>query len=171
MTKSHPLSFTSYPANDKHLLSRLPPKPHHLFPTAYLLGLNPLALFGNGSGAMVSALTNGAHMLYFCTINHGFFSFLFKRRFPPLDLRIWKPDNFRIYYTIRCVNCQLESLVNRYKSIVLCFCFSGTSLSMDKAGHQYRKQQAEQEYKQIARQRSFHVRKVDRKTDDDQLMQ
>jgi hypothetical protein len=27
---------------------------------------------------MVSALTNGAHMLYFCTINHGVFSFLSK---------------------------------------------------------------------------------------------
>ena len=59
-----------------------------------LLGLNPLALFGNGSGAMVSALTDGAHMLYFCTINHGKIPFFQKTVFPSLDLHIRKcPDS------------------------------------------------------------------------------
>ena len=41
------------------------------------LGLNPLTLFGNGSRTVVSALTHGAHVLYFCTVNHGKNSFLF----------------------------------------------------------------------------------------------
>jgi hypothetical protein len=43
-----------------------------------LLCLHPLAFFGNGSGAMVCALTNGAHVLYFCTINHGNIPFFSK---------------------------------------------------------------------------------------------
>ena len=42
-----------------------------------LLDLNPLALFGNGRRTVVSALTDGAHVLYFCTVNHGKNSFLF----------------------------------------------------------------------------------------------
>jgi hypothetical protein len=46
-----------------------------------LLGLNPLALFGDGSGAVIGALGHGAHMLYFCTINHGNYSFLSKDDF------------------------------------------------------------------------------------------
>ena len=50
-----------------------------------LLGLNPLALFGNGSGAMVCALGDGAHILYFCTVNHGKFPF-FQKTFPSLGL-------------------------------------------------------------------------------------
>ena len=41
------------------------------------LDLHPLTLFGDGSGAVISTLGHGAHMLYFCTINHGKFSFLF----------------------------------------------------------------------------------------------
>ena len=43
-----------------------------------LLGLYPLALFRNGSGAVVSALSHGAHILYFCTVNHGKFPFFQK---------------------------------------------------------------------------------------------
>ena len=50
-----------------------------------LLGLNPLALFGNGSGAMVGTLSHGAHILYFCTVNHGKFPF-FQKTFPSLGL-------------------------------------------------------------------------------------
>ena len=50
-----------------------------------LLGLNPLALFGNGSGAVVGALSHGAHILYFCTVNHGNFPF-FQKTFPSLGL-------------------------------------------------------------------------------------
>ena len=41
------------------------------------LSLYPLTLFGDGSGAVVGTLGHGAHMLYFSTVNHGKFSFLF----------------------------------------------------------------------------------------------
>ena len=38
---------------------------------ADLLGLHPFALLGNGSGAVISALGDGAHMLYFAGIDHS----------------------------------------------------------------------------------------------------
>ena len=44
-----------------------------------LLSLDPLALFGDGSGAVVGTLGHGAHILYFCTVNHGKIPF-FQRR-------------------------------------------------------------------------------------------
>ena len=59
------------------------------------LDLNPLALFGNWSGAVVGTLGHGAHMLYFCTINHGKFSFLSKD-FLSLDFL----RDLRIYYIL-----------------------------------------------------------------------
>jgi hypothetical protein len=37
---------------------------------ADLLSLNPLALFGNGSRAVICALSNGTHMLNFGRIDH-----------------------------------------------------------------------------------------------------
>ena len=37
---------------------------------------------------MVSALTDGAHMLYFCTINHGKIPFFSKTGFPPFIIQI-----------------------------------------------------------------------------------
>ena len=46
-----------------------------------LLSLDPLSLFGNGRGAMVGALSHGAHILYFCTVNHGKFPFFQKTVF------------------------------------------------------------------------------------------
>ena len=50
-----------------------------------LLCLDPLALFGNGSRTVVSTLTNGAHMLYFCAVNHCKNPFFSKSRvFPAL---------------------------------------------------------------------------------------
>jgi hypothetical protein len=58
-----------------------------------LLGLNPLALFGDGSGTVIGALGHGAHMLYFCTINHGKFPFFQKAVLPPSDLHMRKTRN------------------------------------------------------------------------------
>jgi hypothetical protein len=43
---------------------------------------------------MVSALTDGAHMLYFCTINHGKFSFLFLNGFPVLNAACFRKRGF-----------------------------------------------------------------------------
>ena len=37
---------------------------------ADFLGLHPLALFGDGSGTMICALGDGAHMLNFGRVNH-----------------------------------------------------------------------------------------------------
>ena len=36
-----------------------------------LLGLNPLALLGDGRGAVVCALGDGAHVLHFCCVLHA----------------------------------------------------------------------------------------------------
>ena len=41
-----------------------------------LLGLHPLALFGNGSGTVICALGDRAHMLNFGRVNHGDLPFL-----------------------------------------------------------------------------------------------
>jgi hypothetical protein len=42
------------------------------------LDLHPLALFRDGSGAVIGTLGHGAHMLYFCTVNHGNYPFFSK---------------------------------------------------------------------------------------------
>jgi hypothetical protein len=55
---------------------------------------------------VVGTLGHGAHMLYFCTINHGKFPFFQKAVLPPLDLLVWKTEIFRIHYTVDAGNCQ-----------------------------------------------------------------
>ena len=45
-------------------------------------------------------------MLYFCTINHGNFSFLSKDVISPLDLQTSKTTVFRIHYTVKLPKCQ-----------------------------------------------------------------
>jgi hypothetical protein len=82
-----------------------------------LLGLNPLALFGNGSGAMVSALTDGAHMLYFCTINHGKIPFFSKTGLPPFIIQICENSHIPelLYW-----NLEKKSIVCKNEMHVFC---------------------------------------------------
>jgi hypothetical protein len=77
-----------------------------------LLCLHPLAFFRNGSGAMVCALTDGAHVLYFCTVNHGNIPFFSKDVF--VFGYMWLENTvFRIYYTVKSRECQFPSLQNQ----------------------------------------------------------
>ena len=52
-----------------------------------LLGLDPFALFGDGSGTMVRALGNGAHILHFGRVDHvrAFLSLYVFFRKPPIS--------------------------------------------------------------------------------------
>ncbi len=56
----------------------------------HFLSLDPLTLFGNGRGAVIGALGHGAHVLYFCTINHGNFPF-FQKTFFAFGFHVGKP--------------------------------------------------------------------------------
>ena len=60
---------------------------------------------------MVCALTDGAHVLYFCTVNHGNIPFFSKDFF--VFGYMW-PENtvFRIYYTVKSGECQFPSSQN-----------------------------------------------------------
>ena len=74
-----------------------------------LLGLDPLALLGDGSRTVVRALGNGAHVLHFGRINHVRASFpdMFFRN---LRSRQRLQGDFRLYYIGKRLPCQGRSV-------------------------------------------------------------